>query len=182
MIRVALFGILIVIVAAVAAILAERLMNPAETAKETVTSRFPQGWESAPVVEYKKPLPPLPSAIPQMSPDEFIAAVTAIERRLPPPRVPQPADAVFNDAQIANIKDRLELTDEQEPYWQAVEASLREIVWDRRRGDRPRLESGSLQRFTKAAAPFVATLNAKQRSEIQALANIVGMRLDSQDR
>ena len=47
-------------------------------------------------------------------------------------------NAVFNDAQIASMKDRLELTKEQQPYWQAVEAWLREVVWDRSRGVRPK--------------------------------------------
>ena len=177
MIRVALLGVAIVIVVAATVILADRLINPAETPNETITSRFPEGWESAPVVEYKKPLP-RPSAMPQMSTDEFIAAVTAVQRLRPPPRRPQPANAVFNDAQIASIKGRLKLTEEQVPYWHEMEASLREVVWDRSRGDRPRLEPSSLERFMEADAPFVATLRVKQRSEIQALANIVGMRLD----
>ncbi len=178
MIRIALFGVAIVIMAGAAAMLADRLMNPAETPVETLATRFPAGWESAPVVEYKKPQPPWASAVSQMAADEFIAAVTAVERLSPPPRPPQPADAVFNDSQIASIKDRLELTQAQEPYWQAVEASLREVVWDRSHGNRPRLEPTSLGRFKEAAAPFVATLSAKQRSEIQALANIVGLQLD----
>ena len=69
--------------------------------------------------------------MPRMSADEFIAAVTAVVRRRPPqgppPRPPQPVAAVFNDAQIASIKNRLKLTKEQEPYWQEVEASLREV-------------------------------------------------------
>ena len=180
-IRVALFVVVIAIVAGATAFLADRLINPAETPNETVTSRFPEAWEAAPVVEYKRPLP-WPPAMPRMYADEFIAAVTAVERRRPPPgpppRQPQPVAAVFNDAQIASMKDRLALTKEQEPYWQGVEASLREVVWDRSSGVRPRLEPTSLERFMKAAAPFVATLSAKQRSEIQALANIVGMRLN----
>ena len=181
MIKVALIGVVIVIVVGAIIIVADRLINPAETPNETITSRFPEGWESAPVVEYKKPLP-WPSAMSQMSNDEFIAAVTAVERLRPPPRSPQPAHAVFNDAQIASMKDRLELTEEQQPYWQEVEASLREVVWDRSHGDRSRLEPGSLERFKDAAAPFVATLSAKQRSEIQALANIVGLRLNHKAR
>ena len=180
MIKVALFGVVIVIVVGATIMVAGRLTNPAETPSETITSRFPGGWEAAPVVEYKRPQH-RPSAMPRMSADEFIAAVTAVQRRPPqgpPPRPPQPVAAVFNDAQIASIKDRLKLTEDQESYWQEVEASLREVVWDRSRGDRPRLEPSSLERFMKAAAPFVATLSVKQRSEIQALANIVGMRLD----
>jgi hypothetical protein len=176
MIRVALFGVVIVIAACATVILADRLINRTGTPSETIASRFPEGWESAPVVEYKKRLP-WPFGILRMSTAEFIAAVTAVERLRPPPRPPQPPDAVFNDAQIASMKDRLELTKEQEPYWQKVEASLRDVVWDRSHGDRPRLEPRSLERFKEAAAPFVATLSAKQQSVIQALANIVGLQL-----
>ena len=36
---------------------------------------------------------------------------------------------VFNDAQIASIKQRLNLTPEQEKLWPAVEAALRKIVY-----------------------------------------------------
>ena len=184
-IRVALFGVVLAIVAGATVFLADRLINPDETPNETVASQFPEGWEAAQVVEYKKPLL-WPSAMPRMSADEFIAAVTAVERRRPspgpPPRPPQPVAAVFNDAQITSMKDRLALTEEQKPYWQEVEASLREVVWDRSRGDRPRLEPSSLEQFMKAAAPFVATLSAKQRSEIEALANIVGLRFNGQGR
>ena len=173
MIRTTLFGVVIVIVACATAILMGRLVNPTTTPSETVTSRFPEGWEFAPIVEYNKRLP-WPSGISRMSTDEFITAVTAVERLRPP----QPPDAVFNDAQIASMKDRLELTKEQEPYWQEVEASLREVVWDRKHGERPRLEPSSLKRLKEAAAPFVATLSAKQQSVIQALANIVGLQLN----
>ena len=137
--------------------MADRLINPSETPNETITSRFPEGWGSAPVVEYKKALA-RPSAMSQMSTAEFVAAVTALERLRPLPRPTQPANAVFNDAQIASMKDQLELTKEQQPYWQAVEASLREVVWDRSRGVRPRLEPSNLERLKQAAAPFVATL------------------------
>jgi hypothetical protein len=63
-------------------------------------------------------------------------------------------NAVFNDAQIASIKGRLELSEEQKASWQPVEASLRELVWDRRHGVRPRLEPSSLERLKQAAAPF----------------------------
>ena len=109
--------------------------------------------------------------------DEFIAAVTSVQRRQPP-RSPQPANAVFNDAQIASMKHRLELTKEQEPYWQTVEASLRKVIWVRSHGERPRLEPSSLEQLKEAAAPFVDKLSAKQQSELQELANIVGLPLN----
>ena len=174
MIRVAaLFGVAVVIlVVGAILIVAHRLINPAETPNQTITSRFLEGWRSG--LEYKKPLV-WPPAMSQISTAEFIAAVTAIELLRRPPRLPQPADAVFNDAQIASIKDRLELSEEQKQSWRAVEASLRELVWDRRNA---RLEPSSLERLKQAAAPFAPTLSAKQRSKIEALAKIVGLRLN----
>src|SRR5215217_9793125 len=36
---------------------------------------------------------------------------------------------VFNDAQIASIKKRLNLSSDQEEYWPAVEAMLRRLAW-----------------------------------------------------
>jgi hypothetical protein len=163
------------------AVVTDRPINPAKTPNETIASRFPEGWESVPVVEHKKSLL-WRAAMSQISTDEFITSMTALGRLRPPPRPMQRPDAVFNDAQIASMKNRLELTEEQEPYWQAVEVSLREVVWDRRHGIRPRLEPSSLDRFKEAAAPLMATLSAKQRSKIEALANIVGLRLGRQGR
>ena len=91
-----------------------------------------------------------------MSTDQVIAAVASLERLRPPPRLPQPANAVFN---------RLELTEEQQPYWQAVEASLREVVWDRSHGVRQRVDPSTLEQLKQAAAAFRATLSAQQRSK-----------------
>jgi hypothetical protein len=175
MIRVAaLFAVVIAILVVGAIVIAAgRLSRPAKTPNETVNSRFLEELGSAQVVEYETP-----RAWPQMKPAEFVAAVTAVERLRSRPRSPQPAHAVFNDAQIASIRDRLELSEEQKSSWQAVEVSLRELVWDRRPGVNPRLEPSSLERLKQAAAPFAPTLSAKQRSKIQALANIVGLRLD----
>ena len=163
------------------AVVTDRPINSAKTPNEAIASRFPEEWESVPVVEHKKSLL-WRAAMSQISPDEFIASVTALGRLRPPPRPMQRPDAVFNDAQIASMKNRLDLTEEQEPYWKAVEVSLREVVWDRRHSLRPRLEPSSLDRFKEAAAPFVPTLRAKQRSKIEALANIVGLRLNGQGR
>ena len=81
MIRVALFGVIIVILVGSIIFVAGRLINPAETPNEAITSRFPEGWEAAPVGEYKRPLA-WPSAMPRMSAEEFVAAVTAVERRV----------------------------------------------------------------------------------------------------
>lgn len=177
MIRVVLFGVAIVTVAGATVLFAARVVGVAEIPSEAIAVRFPEGWESIPVVEYKKP-EPMPSTLTRMSSHEFTGALASIERLRPPPRPPQPADAVFNDAQIASMKARLALKREQEPYWREVEATLRQVVWDRSRRDRPRLEANSLERLKESATPFVATLNARQQAELQALASIVGLHLN----
>ena len=112
-IRVALFGVVFAIVVGATIFLADRLINHDEMANETVTSRFPEDGAAAPVVEYKKLH--WPSVMPRMSADEFIAAVTAVERR-PPQGPPQPVAAVFNDAQIASMRTL--------PYLSAAVAAL----------------------------------------------------------
>jgi hypothetical protein len=167
MIRVALFGVVIVILVGSIVFVAGRLINqinPAEPANEAITSRFPEEWGSAPVVEYKKPLA-WPSAVSQMSTAEFVAAVTAVERPRPQPRPPQPADAVLNDAQITSIRDRLELSEEQKPSWQAVEASLREVVWDRRHGVRSKARAAQPRAIEAGRSAFRA--HAQRKAVVQ---------------
>jgi hypothetical protein len=178
MIRAALLIGVVLIGVGAAVIVQHRLIHPAsETPRKIITNRFPEGWESAPVVEYKNP-EPRPSEMPPTSTNELIAVAPPAEQPRQTPR--QRSDAVFNDAQIASLKKRLELTKEQEPYWQQVEASLRDVVWDPNHGIGATLEPSTLDRLKKAAARFITTLNAKQRSELQGLANIVGLRLNGQ--
>jgi hypothetical protein len=77
-----------------------------------------------------------------MPTDDFMAAVTPAEQPRETPR--QRPDSVFSDAQIASIKNELELTKEQrEPYWQEAEALLRDVAWDRNHGGGATLEPRS---------------------------------------
>jgi hypothetical protein len=203
MVRIALIIVVAVAVAAGAAVvLAGWPLATVKAPGDDFGARFPKELASAPAVEMPEPPPqpppepPLPSAVTQMSGQDFFAAVTAVARlrsptssmqpsaptRSPPPTQslgpPQPANAVFSDAQIFSIRDRLKLTRDQEPLWQPVAMSLREIVWNRSRGGKAQLDTGSLLRFQEAATPFLATLNARQRTELQSLASIIGLKLD----
>jgi hypothetical protein len=49
----------------------------------------------------------------------------------PDDRKPQPKNALFNDAQIASIRVRLALDQDQEQHWPAVEAAWRNLAWQR---------------------------------------------------
>ena len=96
---------------------------------------------------------------------------------------------VFNDAQIASIKKRLNLSSDQEEYWPAVEAMLRRLAWkktpDNARGKAIPLaerhlaeldvSSADLQRLQSTTGPLLMSFNQDQKRELQMLAHLVGL-------
>jgi hypothetical protein len=102
---------------------------------------------------------------------------------LPTPRPARrpfiPDDRVFNDAQIASMKNRLNLTAEQEPLWGAVELELRALRWrqsaSRGNGAAPALDTGAVQRLNFAFEKLVRTLSDDQRREVRLLMGIIGL-------
>ncbi len=88
-------------------------------------------------------------------------------------------NAVFNDAQLANIRARLKLSAAQKQYWPAVEAALRAISW-RRAGKNPRnasIDTGSpeVQRLIEVAEPLLKSLREDQKREVQSMARLMGL-------
>jgi hypothetical protein len=97
--------------------------------------------------------------------------------------------SVFNDAQIASIKERLNLTPAQEAMWPPVEAALRKISYIRnpadaqnRRAQQPseRLtfidpDSAELRQLKYAALPLFTRLNDDQKREVNSLAYVMGL-------
>jgi hypothetical protein len=108
----------------------------------------------------------------QMSSAEFLAAMAAVDARTRPPARP---NAVFNDAQIVSIKERLRLTADQEEHWPAMEEALRDITWERTGRNGAVLNPDSLQRLHVVATAFVARLNERQKREVKTLANVAGL-------
>jgi hypothetical protein len=107
--------------------------------------------------------------------------------RAMPPSIQRPSQAsaanqaavLFNDAQIAHIKQRLKLTREQEQNWPAVESALRAVVWrqGRERGTKTAtLDPTSVERLKAAAAGLIAKLRDDQKRELQLLAHLVGLK------
>lgn len=96
---------------------------------------------------------------------------------------------VFNDAQIASIKKRLNLSRDQEEYWPAVEAMLRRLAWkktpDNARGKAIPLaerrlaeldvSSADLQRLQSTTGALLMSFNQDQKRELQMLAHLVGL-------
>jgi hypothetical protein len=89
------------------------------------------------------------------------------------------ANALFNDAQIAAIKNRLNLTPSQAQYWPPVESALREIAWQKAAAKgRPRTidpNSRGVQRLKSAAAALVPSLTEEQKRELRQLAGLIGL-------
>jgi hypothetical protein len=96
---------------------------------------------------------------------------------------------VFNDAQIASIKKRLNLTKAQEEYWPAVEAMLRRLAWKKtpesthgkttpmaeRRLAALDVNSGDLAQLQSTAGPLLMSFNEDQKRELRMLAHLAGL-------
>jgi hypothetical protein len=91
---------------------------------------------------------------------------------------------VLNDAQIASIKRRLNLTREQERYWPAVEAELRKMEY-RRLANGKSTQGGRMAQvdmsridvegLKSAGFPLVMSFNDDQRRELKSLAHLLGL-------
>jgi hypothetical protein len=104
-------------------------------------------------------------------------------------RVANRPSNVLNDAQIANIKRRLNLTPDQEQMWPAVETALRKIVYTKNSAEAkvhaaPSSDtrtayvdptSEEVQQLKYAALPLIMRLNDDQRREVKMMAHVMGL-------
>lgn len=115
------------------------------------------------------------------------AARAAVEIGLPQPEPEkpreEPTNILLNNAQIAALKEHLELTAAQEQHWPAVETALRAFVTKQyelqkkrpRAVIQPDLESAEVQNLQSAAAVLFASLDGRQKARIRVLAGMVGL-------
>jgi hypothetical protein len=98
------------------------------------------------------------------------------------------SNSVLNDAQIASLKRRLNLTAEQERMWPAVEAALRKIVYTQTAmnphargaqsgGSTPYIDptSAEVRQLKAVAVPLMQRLNDEQKREVKMLAYVMGL-------
>ncbi len=127
-----------------------------------------------------------------------VLAYAAPEAQAPAGRAKPPAAAarpslkqpgpVFNDAQLASIKKRLNLTPDQERMWPAVETALRSISYQRISGVQKAgtpasaaramaidPNSAEVQRFKYAAFPLLMSFSEDQKREVRTLAHLMGL-------
>jgi hypothetical protein len=104
--------------------------------------------------------------------------------KVSPYRVTAKSPNVLNDAMIASIRKRLNLTVEQQKLWPAVEAALRKIVYTpaamQGRGQSGTTAyidpaSAEVRELKSAALPLMMRLNSEQKSEVKKLAYIMGL-------
>ncbi len=108
---------------------------------------------------------------------------------LPPRRRPPARNSfLFNDAQLASIKSRLNLTPAQEKHWPQVEQALRGISWKLATQQDPKRpvhgkqqaamidpNSPEVARLKSAALPLIMSLRADQKEEVRQLAHTMGL-------
>lgn len=113
-----------------------------------------------------------------------VAMETPVPRPPPPePAREEPTGILLNNAQIAALRQRLDLTAAQEQHWPAVEAALRAYVTRQYelQKKRPRAviqpdpDSVELQNLRTAAAALLASLDDRQKGRIRVLAGMVGL-------
>ncbi len=126
---------------------------------------------------------PQETAKPAPAPARQEAARQEITRHEPvrqaeKPKPPKPS-SMLDDASIASIKTRLRLTADQEGYWPAVEAALRDIARNQlaRRKDASQIDVNSpeVQRLTWAAMPLLMRMREDQKREVRTLARVIGL-------
>jgi hypothetical protein len=110
-----------------------------------------------------------------------IKPTAALDRR------PERPGFVLNDAQIASIKRRLNLTPDQERMWPAVEVALRNLSYRTAREDHARgaadtaqlaaadPNSAEVQNLKSAAIPLIMSFNDQQKDEVRSLAHVIGL-------
>jgi hypothetical protein len=103
----------------------------------------------------------------------------AAGRPAPAPRAKHRPATLFNNAQIASIKERLNLSGDQERYWPSVESALRYIGWrhsrERPEAQPPTLDPDDVERLKVAAMPLIMSLREDQKHEVRMLAHVMGL-------
>jgi hypothetical protein len=116
------------------------------------------------------------------------AAAKTQAANAPARRLTGRSNSVLNDAQIASLKRRLNLTAEQERMWPAVEAALRKIVYTQTAmnphargtqsgGSTPYIDptSAEVRQLKAVAVPLMQRLNDEQKREVKMLAYVMGL-------
>lgn len=167
------------------ALFAPEPMLPAQPAAASSAEPVQPSQTAAPVqVADLSPTPPLAPARPAASPilpKPHEVAGTARPHVAPIHRQTRPS-RMFDDAQLAAIKRRLNLSPDQEQMWPAVAAALRNIGIEREREARARGGAGAINPdspqvadLKSAAIPLIMSFSDEQKDEVRTLARGMGL-------
>lgn len=110
------------------------------------------------------------------------APIIASKPHAAAPHVANRPGTMFDDAELASIKRRLQLTPDQERMWPAVAAALRNIGIEREREARLGGASGAIdpdsaevQNLKSAAIPLLMSFSDEQKDEVRNLVHVMGL-------
>ena len=106
------------------------------------------------------------------------AAASPARRAPEKPKRGEPQKLLLDDAQIASLRTRLQLTPTQEEFWPAVEVTLRNVIRQHARSRKPHsngapqidVNSPEVQQLISAAVPLIMRLSEEQKREVRQLA------------
>jgi len=163
------------------------LFNPLPTYPTTVAPPQAAPVTPAPAVELASLTQAAPPSQAQLTAADNKLAVAAAH---PHPTVNTRPGAVLSDGQIANIKQRLKLTPDQQQMWPAVEVALRNLNYGKK-ADGAHKNAGSqdathrvatldtdsdeVQHLTSAAFPLIMSFSDDQKRELHVLAHVAGL-------
>ena len=141
---------------------------------------LPPGYQQTAVETRPAPVVAAAAPIPTRRPVQL--ASIAAKPAVPAHRLTRPG-AVLNDAQIASIKRRLNLTPEQERMWPSVEAALRNLSYGKHHGGHDAAQAVAsidpngqdVQNLKSAAMPLVMSFSGDQMRELQSISRVAGL-------
>jgi hypothetical protein len=143
---------------------------PAEPGPET--SPGLPGADASPAVGAVPQPPPAP-------PRQRSGAIGAATEKSTANRAQRPPrdnfQGTFTAAHIARIKQRLNLTADQEEHWRPVEAALQRIAQRQARGGSIMLNATESQDLYWAAGPLIMSLRPDQKEAARSLARSMGL-------
>jgi hypothetical protein len=166
------------------------LFNPLPTYQSTVPP--PQAAPVAPATASVE-LASLTQVAPPPTASASQAQLTAAAEKLASAAAHRPVNtrpgALLSDGQIANIKQRLKLTPDQQQMWPAVETALRNLNYSKKADGAHRngsqdgahrvatldTDSAEVQHLTSAAFPLIMSFSDDQKRELHVLAHVAGL-------
>ena len=142
---------------------------------------LPAGYQQTAAAPRPVPVVAAAAPLPTRRPVQIQLASVASKPAIPAHSLTRPG-AVLNDAQIASIKRRLNLTPDQERMWPSVEAALRNLSYAKAGQQHAGQavaqidpNSADVQNLKSAAMPLIMSFSGDQMRELQSISRVAGL-------